>query len=95
MDLPIYIPTPRDQPVTDPKMGEKPVGALRFDPMLRAWPVDDRKFEPKAYLRPVGVQTIRERLGGEKPYGLRPRERPVDVGSLSQRTGRSMAWGID
>ena len=95
VDLPIYIPTPRDQPVTDPKMGEKPVGALRFDPMLRAWPVDDRKFEPKAYLRPVGVQTIRERLGGEKPYGLRPRERPVDVGSLSQRTRRSMAWGID
>ena len=45
--------------------------------MLRAWPVDDRVFEPKANLRPVGVQMIRERPGGEKPYGLRPRERPV------------------
>ena len=49
-------------------MGVKPVGALRYDPMLRAWPVDDRVFEPNAYLRPVGVQTIRERLGGEKRW---------------------------
>ena len=53
VDLPIYIPTPRDRPVTEPTMGVKPVGALRYDPMLRAWPVDDRIFEPKAYLRPV------------------------------------------
>ena len=46
--------------------------------MIRAWPVDDRIFEPKTHLRPVGGQTLRERPGGEKPYGPRPRERPGD-----------------
>ena len=85
VDAPKYTPTPRDRPVTVSTMGEKPVGALRHNPMLRAWPVDDRIFEPKANLRPVGVQTIRERPGGEKPYGLRPRERPVAVPKPNDR----------
>ena len=71
VDIPEYTPTPRDRPVTVSTMGEKTVGALRQNPMLRAWPVDDRLFEPKANLRPVGVQTIRERPGGEKPYGFK------------------------
>ena len=79
VDLPIYTPTPRDRPVTKPTIGVKPVNALRYDPMLRAWPVDDRMFEAKIHLRPVGGQTTREKPGGEKPYGPRPRERPVDV----------------
>ena len=39
----------------------------------------------KANLRPVGVQTIRERQGGEKPYGLRPRERPVAIPKPNDR----------
>ena len=59
--------------------------------MLRAWPVDDQIFEPKANLRPVGVQTIRERPGGEKPYGQGNDRSP----SPSQMTGRSMAWEIN
>ena len=50
VDVPKYTPTPRDRPVTVSTMGEKPVGALRHNPMLRAWPVDDRIFEPKANL---------------------------------------------
>ena len=85
VDFPKYTPTPRDRPVTVSTMGEKPVGARRHNPMLRAWPVDDRIFEPKANLRPVGVQTIWERPGGEKPYGLRPRERPVAVPKPNDR----------
>ena len=74
VDVPKYTPTPRDRPVTVSTMGEKPVGTLRHNPMLRAWRVDNRSFELKANLRPVGVQMIREWPGGEKPYGLRPRE---------------------
>ena len=85
VDVPKYTPTPRDRPVTVSTMGEKPVSALRHNPMLRAWPVDDRIFEPKANLRPVGVQTIRERPGGEKPYGFRPRERPVAIPKPNDR----------
>ena len=75
----MYTPTPRDRPVNGPTIGVKPVDALRYDTMLREWPVDDRNFEPKTHLRPVGGQTMRERPGGEKPYGPRPRERPGDV----------------
>ena len=48
VDVPEYTPTPLDRPVTVSTMGEKPVGALRHNPMLRAWPVDNRLFEPKA-----------------------------------------------
>ena len=70
-----------------------------YDPMPSEWPVDDRIFEPKTQVRPVGGQTLRERPVdalvykptprerpvGEKPYGPRPRERPVDVPKLKGR----------
>ena len=67
--------------------------------MLGEWTVDDRIFEPKTQMKPVGGQTrrespvdtlvykptLRERPGGEKPYGPRPRERLVEVPKLQGR----------
>ena len=64
-----------------------------YDPMLGEGPVDDRIFELNTQLRPVGGQTLRaspvdtlvlkptprERPGGEKLYGPRPKERLVEV----------------
>ena len=48
--------------------------------MLREWPVDDRIFEPKTQLRPVGLGNgpmPRERPVGTEAYELMPEERPV------------------
>ena len=64
-------------------------------------------FEPKNQLRPVGGQTLkespvdalvykptpRERPGGEKPYGPRPRERLVDVPKQKGRPVDGLGYG--
>ena len=78
-----------------------------YDPMLGEWPVDDRIFEPKTQLRLVGgqtlrespvdtlvyKQTLRERPGGEKPYGPRPGERLVEVPKLKGPMNRCQKNG--
>ena len=70
-----------------------------YDPMLGEWTVNDRIFEANTQMRPAGGQTLRaspmdtlvykpiprERPSGEKPYGLRPRERLVEVPKLKGR----------
>ena len=70
-----------------------------FDPILGEWPVEDRVCEAKTLMRPTGGQILRaspvetlvykpiprERPSGEKPYGLRPREKQVEVPKLKGR----------
>ena len=99
VDIPIYTPTPRDRPVEVPIMGVRPADDRMYDPMLGEWPVEDQIFEGNTLMRPAGGQTLRaspvetlvfkqiprERPSGEKPYGLKPRERLVEVPKLKGR----------
>ena len=93
VEVPIYTPTPRDQPVEVPIMRVRPADDRMYDPMLGEWPVEDRFCAANTLRKPAGGQTLRtspvdtlvhkpiprERLSGEKPYGLRPRERLVEA----------------
>ena len=99
VDVPLYTPTPRDRPVEVPIMGVRPADDRMYDPMLGEWPVEDRIFEGSTMMRPTGGQTLRaspvetlvfkpvprDRPSGEKPYGLRPRERLVEFPKLKGR----------
>ena len=99
VDVPLYTPTPRDRPVEVPIMGVRPADDRMYDPMLGEWPVEDRIFEGSTMMRPTGGQTLRaspvetlvfkpvprDRPSGEKPYGLRPRERLVEFPKLQGR----------
>ena len=99
VDVPIYTPTPCDRPVEVPIMRVRPADDRMYDPMFGEWPVEDRICEANTLMRPAGGQTLRasrvetlvykliprERPSGEKPYGLRPRERLVEVPKLKGR----------
>ena len=97
VDIPIYTPTPRDRPVEVPIVRVRPADDRMCDPILGEWPVEDRVCEAKTLMRPTGgqicnpVETLvfkpipRERPSGEKPYGLRPREKQVEVPKLKGR----------
>ena len=99
VDIPIYTPMPRDRPVEVPIMRVRPADDRMCDPMLGEWPVEDRICEANTLMRPTGGLTLRaspvetlvykpiprERPSGEKPYGLRPRERLVEVPKLKGR----------
>ena len=99
VNAPIYTPTPRDPPVEVPIVRVKPTDDRMCDAVIREWPVEDRVCEAKTLLRPTGGQIERtkpletqvfkpiprERPSGEKPYGLRPREKQVEVTKLKGR----------
>ena len=99
VDIPIYIPTPRDRPVGVPIMGVRPADDGRYDPILGEWPVEEGLCEANPLMRSAGGQTRRaspvetrvykpiprDRPSEEKPYGLRPRERLVEVPKLKGR----------
>ena len=94
VDIPIYTPTPRDRPVEVPIVRVRPADDRMFDPVLGDWPGEDRVCEAKRLIRPTGGQMLetlvfkpipRERPSGEKPYGLRPREKQVEVPKLKGR----------
>ena len=99
VDVPLYSPTPRDRPVEVPIVGVRPADDRMYDPMLGEWPVEDQIFEGSNMVRPTGGQTLRtspvetlvfkpvprDRPSGEKPYGLRPRERLVEFPKLKGR----------
>ena len=95
VDIPIYTPMPRDRPI----VRVRPADDRMFDPVLGEWPVEDRVCEAKTLMRPTGGQILRaspvktlvfkpiprKRPSGEKPYGLRPREKQVEVPKLKGR----------
>ena len=80
-------------------MGVRPADARMYDPMLGEWPLEDRICEANSLMRPAGGQTRRaspvetlvykpiprDRPSEEKPYGLRPRDRVVEVPTLKGR----------
>ena len=80
-------------------MRVRPTDDRICDPVIGKWPVEDRVCEAKTLMRPTGghmvrakpVETLvfkpipRERPSGEKPYGLRPREKQVEVPKLKER----------
>ena len=80
-------------------MRVRPADDRMYDPMLGEWPVEDRICKANTLMRPTGGLTLRaspvetlvykpiqrERPSGEKPYGLRPRERLVEVPKLKGR----------
>ena len=80
-------------------MRVRPADDRMCDPVLGEWPVEDRVCETKTLMRPTGGQILRanpvetlvfkpiprERPSGEKPYGLRPREKQVEVPKLKGR----------
>ena len=89
---PVYTPTPCDRLVKVPISGVGPADDNMFDPMLGEWPVDDlsnaeemtqnKKANPFTLVRkPIPKM----KPSGEKPYGLRPRDRPVEVPELKGR----------
>ena len=86
---PVYTPTPCDRLVKVPISGVGPVDDNMFDPMLGEWPVDDlsnteemtqnKKANPFTLVRkPIPKM----KPSGEKPYGLRPRDRLM-VGNMN------------
>ena len=99
VDFPIYTPTIRDRPVEVPMVRVRPAADHMCDPILGEWPVEDRVCETKTLMGPTGGQILRpnpvetlvfkpiprERPNGEKPYGLRPREKQVEVPKLKGR----------
>ena len=107
VDIPIYTPTPRDRPVEVPIVRVRPADDRMFDPILGEWPVEDRVCEAKTLMRPTGGQILRaspvetlvykpiprERPSGEKPYGLRPREKQVEVPKLKGRPVDGWEYG--
>ena len=99
VNAPIYTPTPRDRPVEVPIVRVRPTDDRICDPVIGEWPVEDRVCEAKTLMRPTGGQMVlanpvetlvfkpipRERPSGEKPYGLTPREKQVEVPKLKGR----------
>ena len=94
VNAPIYTPMPRDRPVEVPIVRVKPTDDRMCDPVIGEWPVEDRVCEAKTLLRPTGGQMERttpletqvfKPIPREKPYGLRPREKEVEVPKLKGR----------
>ena len=99
VEIHIYTPTPCDQLVKYTIRRVRPADDRMFDPMLGEWPVDDQSGTEKTQKNTAGGQTLRkfpvdtlvrkpiprEKPSGEKPYGLRPRDRLVEVPKLKGR----------
>ena len=87
--VPISRVSPADENMFDPMLGEWPVDDLSSpEEMTRNKPAGGKSFRPKPTAHPFAL--VREPIpkvkpSGEKPYGLRPRDKPVEVPKLKGR----------
>ena len=87
--VPISRVSPADENMFDPMLGEWPMDDLAEpEKMTRHKPAGGNSFRPKPTARPFAL--IRETIpklkpSGERPYELRPRDKPVEAPGLKGR----------